>query len=483
MKPIVWTIAGTDPGGGAGIQGDLKTMNALGVHGCSVITALIAQNTQGVQRVEFTPADLIEDQLEALREDLPPAAVKIGMLGTAAAARAVAAILRETSPFTVYDPVMGASSGHGLMAPDLIPAVISDMLPLVDVLTPNIPEAGRLTGRALRTADDVPRAAQALLSMGPRSVLLKGGHMDDAEYSQDYWTDGRASWWLTSRRQAVRHTHGTGCTFSSAAAAGRALGLDVEDSLVLAKAYVNQGLRLGGGIGRGRGPLAHEGWPADPTDAPWITATPDTARRRPSFPDCGIRQLGLYPVVDRAVWLEKLIPLGVDMIQLRAKDLDGDALDREVAAAIRLARPAGVRLVINDRADLALKHGAWGVHLGQEDLPGAAPAALSAAGLRLGVSASSYADLARALALRPSYIGLGAVYPTSSKAIEYTPLGVESFGRMRRWCDVPVVAIGGITVENAPPLRAAGADGIAVISDLRDAADLQARVRAWRRLF
>lgn len=482
MKPIVWTIAGTDPGGGAGIQGDLSTLHALGAHGCSVITAVIAQNTLGVQRVDYMPTDLVTAQLESLREDLPPVAVKIGMLGTAATARAVAAAIRGLEAFVVYDPVMGASSGHGLMAPDLLPAVIEDLLPRVDLLTPNIPEAQRLTGRAIRSASDSIEAAHAILGMGLRAVVLKGGHADDPEFSQDYWTDGARSGWITSPRRAVRHTHGTGCTFSSATAAVRALGYRLEDALVLAKAYVNQGLRLGGGIGRGHGPLAHEGWPASPEDAPWLTAAAETGRLRPAFPGCG-KPIGLYPIVDRAAWLERLIPLGVDMIQLRAKELDGDALDREVREAVRLAREGGVRLVINDRADLALRHGAWGVHLGQEDLPRADLAALAGSGLRLGVSASSYADLARALALRPSYIGLGAVYPTASKDIRYTPLGMESFARMCRWCALPVVAIGGITLENAPPLLAAGTDGIAVISDLRDAADLPGRVRAWQSLF
>ncbi|HOW98195.1 MAG TPA: bifunctional hydroxymethylpyrimidine kinase/phosphomethylpyrimidine kinase [Kiritimatiellia bacterium] len=479
MKPIVWTVAGTDPGGGAGIQGDLATLNGLGVHGGSVITAVIAQNTLGVQRVEFAPADLVAAQLDSLREDLPPAAIKIGMLGTAGAARAVARVIRDLDAFVVYDPVMGSSSGHGLMAPDLLPAVIEDVLPLVDLLTPNLPEAQRLTGRAARAAEDLPHVAGALLALGARTVLLKGGHSDNREYCQDFWTDGKVSWWITSPRQAVRHTHGTGCTFSSAAAACLARGYAIEDALVLAKAYVNQGLRLGGGIGRGRGPLAHEGWPNHPDDAPWMTAHAAAGLSRPAFPPCE-KPVGLYPIVDRAAWIGKLAPLGVNLVQLRAKDLSGEALDREAREAIRLARAAGVRLVINDRADLALRHGAWGIHLGQDDLPGADLAAIEKAGLRLGVSASSYADMARALALRPSYIGLGAVYATATKAIGYAPLGVESFGRLRSWSSAPVVAIGGITVENARPLRDAGADGVAVISDLRDAADLAARVRAWQ---
>lgn len=481
MKPIVWTVAGTDPGSGAGIQGDLRTLNGLGVYGCSVITAILAQNTLGVQRVEFTPADLVAAQLESLRGDLPPAAIKIGMLGTAGAARAAARVLRDLDAFVVYDPVMGSSSGHGLMAPDLLPAVTGEVLPLVDILTPNLPEAQRLTGRAIRGAEDMPPIARALLSMGPRSVLLKGGHSGDQEYCQDFWTDGKDSWWLTSPRRAVRHTHGTGCTFSSAAAAALARGFPIDDALVLAKAYVNQGLRLGGGIGHGRGPLAHEGWPAHSDDAPWMTADAASGRSRPEFPPCG-KPMGLYPIVDRAAWIGKLAPLGVSLIQLRAKDLPGEVLECEVREAVRLARAAGVRLVINDRADLALRHGAWGVHLGQEDLPGSDIVSIASGNLRLGVSVRSYADMARALALRPSYIGLGAVYATGTKAIDYQPLGVEFFGRLRSWSRVPAVAIGGITVENARPLRDAGADGFAVVSDLRDAADLAERVRAWQAL-
>lgn len=488
MKPVVWTIAGTDPGGGAGIQADLKTFHGLGVHGGSIITAVIAQSSLGVRRVEFVAADLVTAQLEALLEERPPAAIKIGMLGSAAAAHATAHFLGKQKDqaarphsVVVYDPVMGSSSGHELMSGPLPEVIRTELLPLLDVCTPNIPEAERLTGLSIQNEEDLLQAARKLRALGAKAVLLKGGHGPRQDFSQDLWLAGERPEWLTSPRRAASHSHGTGCTLSSALAAFLALGHSPLESAVLAKAYVNQGLRLGGPVGRGPGILEHAGWPDHPEDVPWLTASAEAGRSRGIFPAEGPDPIGLYPIVPRAAWLERLLPLGVRVIQLRAKDLDGEALDCEVAAAVEISRRFNAHLYINDRGDLARRHGAWGTHLGQEDLPGADLAALARAGLRVGISARSFEDIARARAVRPSYIGLGAVYATGSKDIAYAPLGVEGFARLRRWLEVPAVAIGGITLENAGPLLEAGADGLAVISDLVNHPKPEQRVHEWQR--
>lgn len=477
-RPVVWTIAGSDSGGGAGIQADLATLNSLGVHGCTVITALTAQNTKGIARIEFVADDMIEAQVAALTDDLPPVAVKLGMLGTPRIIRGLAAHLRKMPVFVVCDPVMASTSGTALFAKGALEALVSDLLPAVHLLTPNIPEAEALLKRDIRTHEDMKKAAEELMKSGVKSVLLKGGHSGGV-FSQDYWTDGRAEWWFTSPRKKETHTHGAGCTLSAAIAAARALGYPEVDSIVIAKAYVNQGLREGGGIGSGRGPLDHGAWPSSPKDLPWMTRTAADGRRCLLFPDCGPEPIGLYPIVDRAAWIERLLPLGVKTIQLRIKDLTGPALDHEVRAAVDIARRSEVRLFINDHWHLALSHRAYGVHLGQDDLPHADLTELAAAGLRLGISTRSFEEIARAKAVRPSYVAIGSLYATPSKSVDYQPLGLNVFRRLRKLIDVPVVAIGGITLERAPEVRAAGADGFAVISDITDAGDPEARVKDW----
>jgi hydroxymethylpyrimidine kinase/phosphomethylpyrimidine kinase/thiamine-phosphate diphosphorylase len=403
--------------------------------------------------------------------------------------------------------VLASSSGAALLDADGWRLLRERILPRADLLTPNFPELGKLLGPDFQGLEKSPhgdaaptaaarvgaappcgdelirRAAAQLSQRGARAVLIKGGH-GVGEVAQDFFTDGKQSFWLTSPRLNVRHTHGTGCTLASAIAAARALGHPLSDALVIAKAYLNQGLRCGENIGRGHGSLAHLGWPASPKDLPWLTCSGDlwppaagTARRY-SFPDCGPQPLGLYPLVNRAAWLEKLLPLGITTIQLRAKDLTGAALEKEIVAAIEIARRAGARLFINDAWELALKHGAYGVHLGQEDVAGADFSALARAGLRLGISTHNYTELARAAAVRPSYIAIGPVFATATKALAHPPLGVAGFQRLAALAPAPVVAIGALTPERARDLPVA--NGFAVISDLQRASNLAARVRQWQ---
>jgi hydroxymethylpyrimidine kinase/phosphomethylpyrimidine kinase/thiamine-phosphate diphosphorylase len=481
--PIVWSIAGSDASGGAGIQADVKALNALGVHACTIVTAVTAQNSQGVHAIEPVSARQIEAQLAALADDLPPAAIKIGMIGTADALEVVTRWVQRLKTPVVFDPVLVAS-GNSRPLHDAsydLTALRSKLVPHVNMITPNLPEAERLTGRSIRGPDEVRAAADALLQAGVKCVLMKGGHAGGS-VSRDFWTNGKQTAWLVSPRLDTRHTHGGGCTLSSAIAAGRALGLGGLDASVLAKAYVNQGLRLAVPIGGGRGPVAHSGWPADPADMPWITS--DACDRsdesdRLRFPDPGL--LGLYPIVDRADWIERLLPLGVDMIQLRVKDLQGSELEKEIQRGVAIAQRHGARLYVNDHWRLALRFGAYGVHLGQDDLPGVDLAALHGAGLRLGLSTHGLAEIARALAVFPSYLAIGTLFESPSKTFAHKPLGLDVFRKLRPLAPVPVVAIGGITLERAAEVRAAGAEGLAVISDLVRTTDLPARVAAWLR--
>ncbi len=275
-RPIAWTIAGTDPSGGAGIPADLKVFHSLGVYGGSVITAIVVQNTLGVKSVRPLEGALVEAQIECLTEDLPPRAIKVGMLATAEIVRVVAERLEGIGAPVVVDPVLASSGGATLLDGDGRQELIRRLLPRTTLLTPNLGEAARLLGREAMEAGEMPEAAEALLELGPEAVLLKGGHANQDECRDFFATRSGVRRWLVSPRQRVTHTHGTGCTLSSAIASFLAHGRPLGPAVSLGKAYVNQGLRLGGGIGRGRGPLAHLGWPGEtsdmPAEMPWIPA-------------------------------------------------------------------------------------------------------------------------------------------------------------------------------------------------------------------
>lgn len=253
---VALTIAGSDSGGGAGIQADLKTFEAHGVFGTTAITAITAQNTTGVTAVQALDPSLVVAQIDAVATDLHPRAVKIGMLANAGIIRAVAdALTRHDLGPVVLDPVMVAKGGDALLAVDAVAALRDGLLPLADVVTPNIPEAETLTGLSIRTDADMRAAAAALLSLGAKSVVIKGGHLDGP--ATDVWTDGTQTLVFSEPRIATAHTHGTGCTFSSAIAANLALGATLVDAIHQAKTYVTGAIRHAPGLGRGHGPLAH----------------------------------------------------------------------------------------------------------------------------------------------------------------------------------------------------------------------------------
>ncbi|WP_375464739.1 bifunctional hydroxymethylpyrimidine kinase/phosphomethylpyrimidine kinase [uncultured Methylobacterium sp.] len=264
MTPIALTIAGSDSGGGAGIQADLKTFSALGVYGASAIAALTAQNTLGVQGIHDVPADFVAAQIESVFSDLAVTAVKIGMLSQPAVIEAVAAVLeRHAAPKrtpVVLDPVMVATSGDRLISDDAVAALRTRLMPLADLVTPNLPEAAALLGEPV-APDENGAAAQArrLLGLGARAVLIKGGHAAGNESVDHLLTREGLVRRFASPRIATRNTHGTGCTLSAAVAAGLARGLGLEAAVSAAKAYVAAAIAAADDltIGAGHGPVHH----------------------------------------------------------------------------------------------------------------------------------------------------------------------------------------------------------------------------------
>ena len=251
------TIAGSDSGGGAGIQADLKTFAAHGVYGTSAITAVTAQNTLGVVAWEALSADFVTAQIEAVAGDIGVDAVKTGMLANAAIVEAVAAAVRSLElPQLVVDPVMVAKGGDTLLEKDAIEAMRTELLPLAHVVTPNIPEAEILAGMAIRSLDAMREAGRRILDLGPRVVLVKGGHLEGSD-SVDVVCTGQDTVEIRGPRIQTQHTHGTGCTLSAAIAANLARGLADLDAIREARVYVEGAIRNAPGIGKGHGPLDH----------------------------------------------------------------------------------------------------------------------------------------------------------------------------------------------------------------------------------
>ena len=255
----VLILAGSDSGGGAGVQADIKAVTMMGGFAATAITAITVQNTLGVHGVHPLPLEVITAQARAVLEDIGTDAVKTGMLGSVEVVETVAGLLDEAEAPAVVDPVMVAKGGHPLLPDAAVEAVRSLMIPRAALLTPNAPEAEALTGLQVRDIDGQRRAGEALLNLGAKAVLMKGGHVDGPTVIDLLMTaDGETV--LEAERIDTRHTHGTGCTLASACAAGLALGRPLEVAVAEAWAYVGEAIRRAPGLGGGHGPLDH-GWP------------------------------------------------------------------------------------------------------------------------------------------------------------------------------------------------------------------------------
>ena len=263
MIPVALTIAGSDSGGGAGIQADLKSFASFGVYGTSVITAVTAQNTVSVTAVEEIGPSSITAQIRAVLEDFPVGAVKVGMLGSAATIRVVARELAGFDKPVVLDPVMVAKSGDALLREDAVSALVEELVPIASVLTPNLPEAARLLGGGpIGGLEEMKERGMALLGLGPGAVLMKGGHASGDVCHDVLVTREDEPLVLTSRRVRTRHTHGTGCTLSSAIAAGLARGRKLPAAVEAAHAYLRNAIRRADDLdlGSGHGPVHHYYW-------------------------------------------------------------------------------------------------------------------------------------------------------------------------------------------------------------------------------
>lgn len=493
MRPVVWSIAGNDSGGGAGLSADLRAADAFGVHLCPVVAAVTAQNSRGVARVAPVGVEMLEAQLAALEVDMPPAAVKTGVLGDRAQVECVARWidrLRERAPVAlVVDPVLRASTGTPFADAETANAYRTLLLPRATVLTPNRAEAAKLAGDA--SPPDVPALGRALQRAGARSLCITGG--DDAPLgglALDWLSTPHASGWLAGPHVASPHTHGTGCSFATATAAALALGFVAADALVLAKMAATQAIEDGDAAGRGAGPVRmRPGFALQANRLPMLSwgEAPVFPGTRRAAADRVSRTLGLYAIADGVERLQQVLAAGVQTVQLRIKqETQGPALRDAIRRSVQACREASAELFVNDHWALALELGAPGIHLGQEDLlalDDARRAMLVDAGVALGVSSHSLWELCRAKSLVPRYVACGPVWPTLTKAMPWRPQGLDN---LAWWCvlaPAPVVAIGGVLdAAQVSAAAACGADGVCLVRALAGDASgaMPAFEAAWR---
>ncbi len=476
----VWTIAGHDPLGAAGIQADLRAAEGMGVPLRSIIATFTAQNNQRLGFAAAVPESWLRSQWELLKEEETPGAIKLGYMPHADTLRQVGSLLQELSDVPVIaDPVLGPSAIDGTthLSAEWRNAFREFIVPHLTLLTPNLPESEWLLGRTLQGEADSVSAAAELRSWGVPAVLIKGGHGDGEELF-DFFDDGSRSFYLRASKQRGRF-RGTGCALSSAIAAGLARGENLREATVTAHAY------LQGAIAEASAKtcsiLSFERAVQQLSPLSYRSAAFDLQPFAAASPE----RLRFYPVVPNLLWLKRLLSSGIKSIQLRIKDQDRNSLYRDIAEAIALCRAAAVDLYINDYWDIALELGAFGVHLGQEDLDCLSSADLNRLQahkqqLRLGLSTHSLEEAARALALAPSYIALGPIFPTSCKSMNFGPQGINRIADWRKYCgSTPLVAIGGLKLEHARAVRAAGADGVALVSDVIQNAEPESRIQAW----
>lgn len=470
MTRTVLTIAGSDPSGGAGVQGDLRTFSAFGAAGLSVITALTVQNSLGVKAVHPVSADVLAAQIDAVLEDTRPDAVKIGMLGGAGQVLTVAVALRRFRPQNiVLDPIFASSGGVSLLDAAGRQLLVTELIPLCDLVTPNLGEAALLTELPVHDPQTMQAAAQRLLEMGARAVLVKGGHLPGAP--QDLLMRGDGSFAeYPGQRVPTEHAHGTGCLLSSAIAAGLACGEELSRAVRRAKTVVTEALAHPIILGKGRGyPDVAEAMPA--------------ARAVSGRSHAGRMALfhGLYVLTDPKLRPDRsaeqvvtaALAGGARIIQLRDKALPTPEI---VALARRLRQrvhAAGGLFIVNDRVDIALASEADGVHLGPDDLSAAEARRLLGLDKLVGVSTGTVEE-AEAAAPYASYFGVGAVFGTSTKSDAGDPIGTKRIREIKAaFPHIPIVAIGGITADNIAEVSQAGAEAAAVVSAVVGAADME----------
>lgn len=483
------TIAGSDPSGGAGLQADLKTFSALGVYGASAVTAVTVQNTVGVSHVQALPPQVVHDQIVAVMEDIRPDAVKIGMVNDADTLGAIVAALEEYKPrYLVVDPVMVSTSGCSLMQEDALKIMKERLLPMADLVTPNLPEAFALANGlsdghpkgyvALCELDTVKvdRMAKSIIALGVKALLVKGGHAEGDVKTDILYVCGESGVRRESLSAAsvdTANTHGTGCTLSAAIAAFLARGLDLDAAVRCGKNYLTMALEAGAHIrvGYGHGPVNHF-FRGGGLRSDLITRLPKDvlAKSRVQFITHSTEK---YSCVESAILA---LEGGCKWIQLRMKDVDDSELECAAYNLLPACRSCGAVLIIDDNVEVALRVGADGVHLGKNDMPVSEARRLAGNAFIIGGTANTFEDICKLAEQGVDYIGCGPFRFTTTKKNLAPVLGLEGYVRLlslmrQNGLVLPLVAIGGIGISDIGPLVKAGVGGIALSGSILRSAD------------
>ena len=509
-KPIIWTISGSDCSGGAGIAADIKTGHGLGVEVCHLITANTVQNSYQLVSVNAVPVAILKQQADILLDDKPPSVIKIGLLANADQVQWLTLLLVEYKKLlpnllSVYDPVGQASVGGSFNTLGL--ADLEPLLQQVDVITPNLLEAKglvyTLAGDTVNAMSIKQLAEMIYRHFNITSIIIKGGHSADEFSSNDYCyhqlnqlseekqdnqdkTKEAISYHLSAKRIDTHYSHGGGCSFATALSAFLAQGYLMRDAFTLGKAFITQGLAASEKVSQQVNKLAgdqyygafeQQGWPRNADFFPQVVDELSLLYKElPAFNSLNLigNKLGLYPVIDSLYWLKRLLPLGLEIIQLRVKNVSEKELEQVIIEAVELAKNYKTRLFINDYWQLAIKHGAYGVHIGQEDLQDADLTVIQQSGIRLGISTHGCYEFLLAQQLQPSYVAIGAIFPTKTKDMTGQIQGLDNLKQVlvlrpeNPLSPIPVVAIGGISLERAPEVVSTGVESIAVVTAITE---------------
>lgn len=487
--PRVLLISGSDSGGGAGLQADIKTCVSCGTFPTNAVSAVTVQNSYGVNHIHTIPARVLKDQINAIQSDIGSSCIKIGMLGSIENVKAVSEHLRTVKycPPVILDPVLISSSGSSLAEKGLVDVLKNELLPIATMITPNISEASQLLdGMLIDSVNSMRLAAKKLHEFGPAYVLVKGGHcMDSHLNATDILYDGSQFVEFSKVFLDATNNHGTGCALSSAIASYIAKGETVVSAVSYAKEFVWRSMERSSGICLGSGDqkamnLAHhvDNW-QDARSNVRIPNDIDVSLYAVSSPQTTSQEKSDTEILDS---IRAVVSGGASVIQIRDKISEGGHLTRLVSKIVRFCRPRGVKVIVNDRVDVCIASDACGVHVGQGDIPAHVVRQMIGPDKILGVSCKTVELALKAERDGADYLGCGAVFDTPTKKTSRR-IGIEGVRSIRERVSIPVVAIGGLDDTNIEQtIMGSNCDGVAVVRAIFDAQDIKRATQHLKQL-
>lgn len=485
--PVIWCVGGPNSSAHTGLQADIRTAQNLDCHVQTIVTAITVQNSQNGGFLEPISLNRFNEQWQALFDDLPPDTIKISLLPSTEIVKACLSWLKRIRAnypkvLVVFDPVTASSSDRAnLVQADFAADLLTSLLPHIDVITLNLLELEELTKLSgKQPITDLQMQLAAFFYASSCRWLLTSDH-SEVEKATDWLVSQTSIVGFSSDKLAIHNIGGNGGTLSMALASFMAHGYDVLDAMTVAKAYLNATLKSAMKINKKTALSEQPGWPLHVENLPIIVTSHEHAKV-PNLPFArmDINKMGLYPVVDTIAWLTLVLKQGVQIAQLRIKDPEDPELEEKIQQAIALGKKYDAQVFINDYWQQAITFGAYGVHLGQEDLDVTDLSAIQSAGLRLGISTHGYYEIARGQSIQPSYVALGHIFPTQTKDMPSEPQGLKRLAHYARLLKghYPTVAIGGIDAEKLPLVAQTGVSSVALVTAITKADDPEAMTRS-----